>query len=128
MKADLKSSFARTSLGWILAMVLVSAGSGCSSAEKYDRKIRTWEGKDANVLLKSWGKPDATESQSNGNRIYLYSRLKHEPYVFGDARRTIASQDSSQPVYIRCATYFEVTPQNKIVSTLSRGEECTSRD
>lgn len=114
------------------SILILLASSGCATTAKYEAKIRTWEDKDASALTRAWGQPDATEKQSNGNKIFLYARLKHEAVPYG-TERTIASAGSTKntvpaETYIRCATYFEVNPQGKIVSTLFRGEECKSKD
>lgn len=101
--------------------------TGCATTGNYDERIRSWEGKNADVLVKTWGKPDATEKQSTGNKIYLYTRLKHPAFAYQDAgRRNLASED--QKTYIKCATYFEVSPQNTVVSTFFRGDECSSKN
>lgn len=123
-------------------LMIMTLTAGCATTAKYDARIRSWEGKNAEVLVKTWGKPDTTEKQSSGNKIYLYTRLKHPAYAFADAsHRTIASDPLSdktnekpmetagnQKMYVKCATYFEVTPQNVVSATYFRGDECTSRD
>jgi hypothetical protein len=113
----------------VLAILL----SGCATQARYEAKVQSWENKDSQSLVKAWGQPDSIEKLSNGNRMYVYTRLRHLPVAFGSTR-TIASVDgkrngnASGEVYIRCATYFEMSPSNKIVGTLFRGEECKSRD
>ncbi len=116
----------------ILTLVLSGALSSCATTGKYEAKVRTWENKDGNALVNAWGQPDSIEKLSSGNRMYVYARLRHLPVAYG-SQRMIASSDAKQAssrgeVYIRCATYFEMSPENKVVSTQFRGDECKSRD
>lgn len=121
--------------------VLTILLSGCATTAKYEAKVASWETKDSQALVKAWGQPDAVEKLSTGNRMFVYARLKHVPVAFGSARviasrtankagRSLASQASNWDgeVYIRCATYFEVSPTDKVVSTLFRGDECKSKE
>lgn len=108
--------------------VLLTAS--CATTSKYDAKVSTWKGKDQATLMRAWGQPDSTEKLSGGNKILVYSRLKHTPVAYLGAQRAIASIESGDqtPAYIKCATYFEVDPSGTIVSTLFRGDECKSKD
>jgi hypothetical protein len=121
--------------------VLTILLSGCATTAKYESKVASWETKDSQALVKAWGQPDAIEKLSTGNRMFVYARLKHVPVAFGSDRviasrpvnktgRSVASQGSGfdGEVYIRCATYFEVAPNDKVVSTLFRGDECKSKE
>jgi hypothetical protein len=109
-----------------LATIALVFLAGCATTAKYEARVDTWQGKDAHVLTSSWGQPDAIEKLSNGNKIYLYSRLKHLPYAYGESHRVIASTQDA--MYIKCATYFVVTQQGKVVATMFRGDECRSKD
>jgi hypothetical protein len=115
-----------------VAAVAILLFTGCATTGHYQTKVQSWEDHDAQALVNAWGKPDSIEKLSSGNQMYVYSRLKHAPVAYGTQRMIASSPRSvAQPagdVYIRCATYFEVSPQNKIVSTLFRGDECKSRD
>jgi hypothetical protein len=94
--------------------------------------VQSWENHDGQALVKAWGQPDSIEKMSNGNKMYVYARLKHMPVAYG-SQRAIASVGAKQAqptgeVYIQCATYFQVSPTGKVVSTEFRGDECKSRD
>lgn len=112
-----------------LVLLAILFSFGCATTAKYQARVDTWEGRDSDTLLKTWGRPDAVEKQSNGNTILLYARLKHQPYAYGESGRVIASsgskKTSSEPaIYVKCATYFEVTPDNKVTAVMFRGDEC----
>jgi hypothetical protein len=117
----------------IIVALLMLGFTGCATTGKFEAKVHSWEDKDAQSLTRAWGQPDAIEKLSNGNHMFVYARLKHLPVAYG-SQRMIASTSTkkdtmnSGEVYIRCATYFELTPSNKIVSTQFRGDECKSRD
>lgn len=123
-------------LGWnLLALGILIFGAGCATTANYDYRVQSWKGKDAPLLVKAWGKPDSTEPLSNGNQMYVYARLHRDPVAYAGSQRTLASaetpsQSKEKPktVYIKCATYFEVNPQGKVVSTLFRGNDCKARD
>lgn len=124
--------------------VLTILLSGCATTAKYEAKVASWEDKDSNALVRAWGQPDAVEKLSTGNRMFVYARLRHVPVAYGSDRviakhgankagRNVASSASTESaldgeVYIRCATYFEVSPKDKVVSTLFRGDECKTKE
>ena len=114
----------------IVALLFVM---GCATTANYEARVQSWKGRDADALVKVWGQPDVTEKLENGNRMFVYVRLKREPLAYNGAQRQLASMDNSKTVassnlYIKCSTYFEVTSQNIIASVIFRGEECKSRD
>ncbi len=117
----------------LLIFLLLIMSAACATQGKYEAKLRTWKGKDADTVVRWWGQPDATEKLSNGNRMYVYARLHHIPIAFADTdgtapqaemRRTSAASD----VYIHCSSYFEVDPQGKVSSVYFRGDDCSSND
>jgi hypothetical protein len=116
----------------LMALVTILL-SGCATTANYQAKVASWENHDAQALVKAWGQPDSIEKMSNGNKMYVYARLKHMPVAYG-SQRAIASTGSAKQaqavgeVYIQCATYFQLSPAGKVVSTEFRGEECKSRD
>ncbi len=106
---------------------------GCATTANYEKTVRSWEGQDVKSLVRFWGEPDAIEKLSNGKRMYVYARLKHRPVAYEGAKRLLASSSESDslysgPIYVKCATYFEVNKKNKITSTLYRGSECKWKD
>jgi hypothetical protein len=108
---------------------------GCATTANYQNRVRSWEGQDAAVLIKSWGPPDATEHVGTGNHVLVYARLHHEPYAFNEVSTKVASRDPGaigppQPgtIYLKCATYFEVAPTNRIFSVKYVGDQCHWKD
>src|SRR6185312_2765854 len=86
--------------------------ASCATPSNYDAKVKTWVGQDQSLLIKSWGEPDDVEKLSNGDKMLVYPRLKHRPVAYlGSGRAVASTENESAPVYIKCATYFEVNSQ-----------------
>ena len=105
----------------------------CATTTQYENRVDSWEGKDSSTLVKTWGQPDATEKMANGDRILLYTRLKHEPYSFAESDRVIATKTATtrktasadgDNLYVKCSTYFSVNKENKISFVEYRGDDC----
>jgi hypothetical protein len=111
-------------------LMLGITGFGCATTSNYEAKVNSWKGVDADMLVSSWGQPDDIQKLSNSDRMFIYSRLRHPPLAFAGPHRDIASVGPAPltNTYIKCATYFEVDAQNKIKSTLIRGDECKWKD
>ncbi len=110
----------------------VLALSACATTHNYEARVRSWQGKDAQVLVANWGQPDDTQKISNGDRMFVYSRLRHEPVAYyGIKQNEVAGTSPRGPaseLYVKCSTYFEVNPKNIIVNTQFRGDECKWND
>jgi hypothetical protein len=120
---------------WAVGSVGLAGLTGCATTANYKNRVRSWEGQDVGALTRSWGPPDATEKIGNGDRVLVYARLHHEPYAFADTATKVASRDPGavEPpkvasLYIKCATYFEVTPANRIFSVMFVGDQCAWKD
>lgn len=115
----------------LAVLTLCVLGTACATTANYEARVHSWQGQKADLLVRAWGEPDATEKLSSGNKMYVYSRLKHPPMAYVETGRAIASVEQAapaQPIYQKCATYFEVSPENRIVSTTYRGEQCKWKD
>jgi hypothetical protein len=116
----------------IAGAALLFSAFGCATTSNYDSKVHSWKGKDASMLVRNWGEPDAKEKLSSGNQMYVYARLHHPAVASTGPSRTVASVGEKPaplpPAYIKCATYFEVDPHSTIVSVQYRGDECKSKD
>jgi hypothetical protein len=123
----------KASIGFLVLGVL--ALSGCATTNGFNDKVATWKGESADTLVQAWGQPDSIEQLHTGNKMYVYARLRHDPVTYPDyekrtsasfigpkAPRAPASVDTG--IYIRCATYFEVTRQNIVESVMFRGDDC----
>lgn len=116
--------------GFALISALTLTAAGCATEAKYNAKVQTWVGRTAESVTQSWGPPDVTEKRPNGDQVMVYARLKRRPVSYREAQRELASNSppvNTGPVYIKCATYFEVSPAGDVVKTLFRGDECVSR-
>jgi hypothetical protein len=115
----------------VIALLLCLSFVGCAtSSARYGAKVKTWEGKDQQALLKAWGKPDVVEKVGPGRTVLVYVRLKQPAVAYGEGARKIADESSARPsvpakpLYIKCSTYFEVTPSGTISKVEYRGDEC----
>ncbi len=104
-----------------------AAAAGCATSGNYQKRVASWQGQKAEQLLQAWGMPNATERLPDGDQILVYSRLYHEPYSFGEAPRELASVAARKPMYIKCATYFDIR-DGRVFSAMFQGEECSWRD
>jgi hypothetical protein len=103
--------------------IFILIAIGCATTGNYEARVRSWEGKSPDELIQSWGEPNSVEKLSSGDRMLVYARLTHEPFSSDGSNRQVSSA-SPQEMYIKCATYFKVSPENKIISTLFQGDEC----
>jgi hypothetical protein len=114
---------------------LVVSFSSCATTSQFDAKVETWKGENADMLVQAWGQPDSIEQLHTGNKMFVYARLRHEPITYSDFQKRTAANvvgpkaprspaSANTGIYIRCATYFEVTRQNIVDSVMFRGDEC----
>jgi hypothetical protein len=107
---------------------------GCATTARYQAKVRSWQGQDAGSLVQAWGQPDDKQLVHGGNTMYVYARLHRMPIAYNDFENHYYAVNNARTpaqysdVYIKCSTFFEVNPGNKIVATEFRGAECTSKD
>lgn len=107
--------------------------TGCATTARYQAKVRSWEGQDAGSLVQAWGQPDDKQPVHGGNTMFVYARLHQLPVSYSDYEHHYYAANPRTPaevssIYIKCATYFEINPGNKVVATDFRGDECKSRD
>lgn len=112
-----------------LWMAFAMAFGGCATESRYEARVNSWVGKSKDSLIQAWGQPDSIENRSNGQRIMLYSRLRHKPVTHDEAQRNVASAGSDTGgIYIKCATFFVLDSDNSIVQVFFKGGDCKSRD
>ena len=101
---------------------------GCATTAGYRAKVRSWEGQDAGSLVQAWGQPDDKEPVHGGNTMYVYARLKRMPVAYSDYQHNYYANARNpadySDIYIKCSTFFEVNPGNKVIATEFRGEDC----
>lgn len=113
-----------------LALACLLVVSACATEGHYNAKVQTWVGKTQDELTQSWGQPDTTDTRSDGRRIFLYIRLRHQPTSYGEAQRNLAASGSDGAggeTYIKCATYFVLNTDNVITEVFFHGDDCKSR-
>jgi hypothetical protein len=116
-----------------LSMILFL--DACATTAHYQAKVRSWEGQDVASLVQAWGQPDDKQTVHGHNIMYVYARLHRVPVAYGDYQKSYYATNARTPaneyhsdIYIKCSTYFEISPSNKIIATDFRGDECTSKD
>ena len=58
----------------LVIMAIVALLSGCATIENYENVLRSWMGKDVNLLIQTYGYPSSTMELANGNTVYIYMR------------------------------------------------------
>jgi hypothetical protein len=104
----------------VLAAILVT---GCASRRaKFEERLHSWEGKDANELLATLGAPTATTDMPNGDKMYTYEG-------HGGFRSTSSYNQfigvSTDTVQTWCKTTYIANNENfKIYRASYRGNDC----
>ena len=112
--------------------VLIMTMVGCATTKGYQQKLQAWVGGNEQALLESntWGVPDQTFQQSNGNTIYCYKsrRIETSPteiYTNSAGGTTILSGS----VYERsCDTCFYMNQAKIIYHYTFKGNDCLARE
>jgi hypothetical protein len=115
----------------VISFTALGLLAACASTNKFEAKVRSWEGRDVAALLEAWGQPDDKQTVHGDHTMYVYSRLKRIPVANSDPSGSVASVRKPaeySDLYIKCSTYFEADAHSKIIATEFRGPECTSRD
>ncbi|OGT36604.1 MAG: hypothetical protein A3F12_08095 [Gammaproteobacteria bacterium RIFCSPHIGHO2_12_FULL_38_14] len=119
-----------------LAMLSITMLFACTSMNgHYTKNARIWQGKQANTLLTTFGKPDKT-LQENGNTIYVYETI-NDPVVEPSYSPEIGINRRGGPVVIppangsrrglitfSCTRGFVVNGKGLIIKTFERGAGC----
>lgn len=104
----------------ITLMLMALSLDACATSKGYDRICKTWLDKDANQLMRSCGPPVTVQEMPNGNRLLFYKRSAtgyyHSPYY-----------SMSIPVTSWCETWFETTPDGKIIRYKWQGNACKAK-
>lgn len=129
---------------FIMSFGLIILLSGCASlTNSYQSTVKSWQGANANSLVKRWGKPDIKVVGQSGNTYYIYrTKLYKEnrsyftpqvgvnvsptghPVIVANSPTTYNMRSSSTALY--CSAAFEVTPGGTIVSAETKGTGCLS--
>jgi hypothetical protein len=116
----------------LLLLIFAVVLAGCATTTGYRQKLAAWIGGNETALLESnsWGVPDKTFQQANGNTIYCYHnrRIETSPtevYTDGYGGATVFGGS----VYERaCETCFYMN-QNKIIYHYTfKGNDCLARE
>lgn len=122
----------------VVAVTLV----GCGGAQHYASAVNSWQGAPRSALMHDWGHPSSVTQLSNGNELYTYRVVEHEPIsktyspAPGFVRlspQNINSVTLSHPPVITphdesfwCETSFEINKRNVIVNTHYKGNNCVA--
>ncbi len=105
----------------ILVLLLVS----CATHAKYEAKLNSWIGADADELVDSWGAPASVYEKQNGEKIlrYDYSSSGAIPITNYQTGNT-----SYMPVSRSCTTEFIIGNNNRVITWSYKGDACKSAD
>jgi hypothetical protein len=108
------------------------AMAGCATTKGYQQKLDAWVGGNEKALVESntWGVPDKTFQQSDGNTIYCYKshRIETSPTeVYTNSRGGTSILSGS--VYERsCETCFYMKQDKIIYHYTFKGNDCLARE
>ena len=121
----------------LLALLLLA---GCATTAKYEAKLNSWVGADANSLVNSWGYPKSSFDAPNGNKVYVYQNAgsitmpttyqttanvtSYGNTAYGNATTNVYG---GQTLNFWCKTFFEVDSTNRIVRWRWEGNRCKSK-
>ncbi len=92
---------------WILAAsvaLAISACAGIPNEEAFKAKVSTWQGRNADDLVKAWGLPNSTLHTAGGGMVYTYNK--------GD------------PIATSCTVDFIVNAEKKVTAWRYAGTTC----
>jgi hypothetical protein len=122
-----------------VAAAAALALSGCATTGKYEAKLASWVGSPADRLIASWGYPAQQMTAPNGDLVYVYSN--HGSFVMPTTTTTNAQVSAygnsaygtaTSTTYgggvidLSCTTYFEIGPDQRVVSWRWQGNSCKS--
>ncbi|MBM2883616.1 hypothetical protein JFK97_04370 [Chromobacterium phragmitis] len=112
----------------IAACVAMAALAGCATQQGYAQKVYSWQGRDANELLASWGAPTAQMTMPNGKLLYTYrTAYSQEMPIQGNGFYYPWSVSGGGSVYYSCTTNFVVDPRDHTVLSVSfDGNDCVA--
>lgn len=86
--------------------------------------INTWSGQNIDDLMDKWGYPQQSFTETNGNRVYVYSRVvTYIPPIWTDPifnYKIFAGKTRTR----YCNTYFETNYNKTIVEGSYEGNAC----
>lgn len=117
--------------------------TGCGGAGHYASAVHSWQGAPRTALVHDWGHPNSVSELSNGNVLYTYRVVEHEPIVktyspapYGFVRLSPQNNNTvvlSHPAVVThhqesfwCETSFEINKRNVIVNTHYKGNNCVA--
>lgn len=124
-----------------IAVALMFLLIGCATTANYQQKLNKWQGARAQDLVSEWGHPDSSIKLANGDSVYMYFRQQlyttpsypmpsftplGTPVYSGGMPTNYAGSASGQTMNLYCRTWFEINPQNIIVSSRFEGNNCVA--
>ncbi|MDF0605062.1 hypothetical protein HZU77_005260 [Neisseriaceae bacterium TC5R-5] len=120
--------------------------------EAYAQKVSSWQGRDVNELLSSWGVPSQTLQMPNGNTLHTYisqftqqSPLQQNSFYEPGGRMVINDKDGQSrtvdlpgrwvnngfmgggTMHLSCRTNFVINAQTQLVESVSfDGNNCVA--
>lgn len=116
-----------------ISLMLSFLLSACASTAAYQQQMQQWQGKNIQVLRRSWGQPNSAVKLASGHTLYQYTRKNF--YTIPDPKRrslinnnTFASYDEpwlrNQTMVRYCRTIFETNKNGDIIHSHFSGNNC----
>lgn len=109
----------------LLAAALLT---GCATHQGYAQKVNSWQGRDVNDMLATWGAPTSQITMPNGNQLYTYrTAYSQEMPVQGGFFYSPIGVTGGGSVYYSCTTNFVANPKtHTILSVTFDGNDCVA--
>lgn len=118
----------------LLLFILMLAGTGCATRERYESQLQQWVGANISAVMDAWGYPSGSFEAPDGNLVYVWDRQEAYEYdpgfttgIYGGHGRygsAFGFGIGTQTRLLRCQTYFEVDKKKTILSWRTQGNDC----
>ncbi len=110
----------------VLYLVIISIIMGCgvetSSKKAHGEMLKSWIGRDANEVLRTWGPPTETLRLPNGNTLFVYDRQGSAVTLQPTSRDPLRGTFPGDVTSFICRTRMEVDTSGRIVQGTYQGD------
>lgn len=127
----------------LMSCLLTSCAT--TNTNYYTQTVQSWRGGNAQLLTKSWGRPDRVLATPKGNTFYIYQTQSYRnmnapasPSIAVNMSQTGRPTLTSEPymnttwnrgaMSLTCVAGFEIARNGKIVNTRIEGSSCYSSE
>jgi hypothetical protein len=94
--------------------------AGCATSAKYQKMVDSWQGKNAQELVDTWGFPNNVIQAPNDDKVYVYS---HSNVNYYPGYCTVSGCMPTEYT-TGCTTWFELNKEKVVTLVKFRGSGC----